>query len=190
MSDDPIREQLSALADGELPKGESELLLARLARDPQLRATWARYHAMGEALRGALPARYPRGLLEGVRAGLAAEPDHRRARDWRTPLIGAALAAGVAMLAVFAMRVQFATPPGEIVPSSAGSGAAPTGEASLVGYDPALQARLNGYVARHGGVNGARLPSVAPHVQIAAQDPEAVEEPKPAPAAAPPSGRP
>jgi len=179
MSDDPIREQLSALADGELPRAESELLLARLARDPALRATWARYHTMGEALRGALPARYPQALLEGVRAGLAAEPDHQRARGWRAPLLGAAVAAGVAMLAVLAMRIQLAAPPGEIVPTNAGSGGSAAGEARLVDYDPALQARLNGYVARHGGVGGARLPSVAPHVQIAAQDPEAVEEPRP-----------
>jgi sigma-E factor negative regulatory protein RseA len=179
MTDDPIREQLSALADGELDKHERELLLARLSRDPALRATWERYHAMGEALRGGLAPRYPRGLAARVAAALAVEPDHRPARDWRRPLIGAALAAGVATVAVVGMRMQLAAPPGEVVPTTAGTGGNYAGEASLVGYDPALQARLNGYVARHGGVGGNALPSVAPHVQIAAQDPEAVEEPAP-----------
>lgn len=48
---DRLHEQLSALLDGELPAGEAELLLARLQRDPALRATLARYTLAGDALR-------------------------------------------------------------------------------------------------------------------------------------------
>ena len=46
-----LHEQLSALLDGELPAGEAELLLARLQRDPALRATLARYTLTGDAIR-------------------------------------------------------------------------------------------------------------------------------------------
>jgi negative regulator of sigma E activity len=46
-----LNEQLSALLDGELPAGEAELLLARLQRDPALRATLARYTLSGDAIR-------------------------------------------------------------------------------------------------------------------------------------------
>ena len=46
-----LHEQLSALLDGELPAGEAELLLARLQRDPALRATLGRYTLAGDAIR-------------------------------------------------------------------------------------------------------------------------------------------
>jgi sigma-E factor negative regulatory protein RseA len=46
-----LHEQLSALLDGELPAGEAEMLLARLQRDPALRATLARYTLSGDAIR-------------------------------------------------------------------------------------------------------------------------------------------
>jgi len=46
-----LHEQLSALLDGELPAGEAELLLARLQRDPSLRATLSRYTLAGDAIR-------------------------------------------------------------------------------------------------------------------------------------------
>jgi len=46
-----LHEQLSALLDGGLPAGEAELLLARLQRDPALRATLARYTLAGDAIR-------------------------------------------------------------------------------------------------------------------------------------------
>ena len=48
-----IREQVSAFLDGELPSSETELLLKRLTRDPELRQSFGRYALIGEALRGA-----------------------------------------------------------------------------------------------------------------------------------------
>jgi anti-sigma factor RsiW len=181
-SDARILEQLSAFADGELPKAEAELLVARLCREPALAKVWARWHAASEVMRGGLPPRYPRELSARVQAALAAEDGHRAAFDWRRPLVGAALAAGVATLAILGVRSQLQPAPGEVVPMTAGSGGASAGQAQLVGYDPALSAKLNSYVARHSNVSGRRLPAVAPHVQVAAQDAHAVD-----PAAAPAS---
>ena len=53
-----IREQVSAFLDGELPNSETELLLKRLTRDPELRESFGRYALIGEAVRGT-----SRGLL-------------------------------------------------------------------------------------------------------------------------------
>jgi len=181
--DPRILEQLSAFADGELSKAEAELLVARLCRDPALAAVWARWHAASEVMRGGLPPRYPRELAERVHAALAGDAGHRAAFDWRKPLIGVALAAGVAALAILGVRSQLAPAPGEVVPMTAHRGGAAAGQAQLVGYDPALAVKLNSYVARHSEVSGRRLPAVAPHVQVAAQDAEAVD-----PAASPASG--
>ena len=47
-----IREQVSAFLDGELPNSETELLLKRLTRDPELRESFGRYALIGESLRG------------------------------------------------------------------------------------------------------------------------------------------
>ena len=48
---DQIREQLSALLDGELPRDEMGLLLRRLEKDPALRRTFGSYALIGETLR-------------------------------------------------------------------------------------------------------------------------------------------
>ena len=48
---DQIREQLSALLDGELPRDEMGLLMRRLDKDPGLRRAFGSYVLMGETLR-------------------------------------------------------------------------------------------------------------------------------------------
>jgi sigma-E factor negative regulatory protein RseA len=45
------REQLSALADGELPSQQVQALVTASKTDPELLTTWASYHAIGDALR-------------------------------------------------------------------------------------------------------------------------------------------
>ena len=48
---DQIREQLSALLDGELPKDEMGLLVRRLEKDAALRRAFGSYALIGETLR-------------------------------------------------------------------------------------------------------------------------------------------
>ena len=48
---DQIREQVSALLDGELPGDEMGLLVRRLERDAELRRAFGNYALIGEALR-------------------------------------------------------------------------------------------------------------------------------------------
>lgn len=180
-----IDEQLSAFADGELPRAEAELLLARLAREPELRARWERFHAIGEAMRGGLPARYPRGLAAGVAGALGAEPalvasPRALAGRWSRPLVGAAIAASVAVLGVLVARMQVATPASPVAPLSASAERAVTGGGVVVDYSPRMQARLGAYVVRHGELAGRTLPAVAPHARVAAKEAEEVPAATPA----------
>lgn len=66
-----MKEQVSALMDGELADRESDSCVARIRVDAELRAeTWDLYHLIGDSLRGHIaPA-----VVDRVRAKLAAEP--------------------------------------------------------------------------------------------------------------------
>lgn len=106
---DQIREQISALIDGELPSDEVGLLVRRLERDQLLRSVFSRYVLAGEA------ARAPGGRLAspGFAARVSAEidesaqgvPDARAAaptvRRWyNRPAFATAIAASAAIAAV------------------------------------------------------------------------------------------
>jgi sigma-E factor negative regulatory protein RseA len=112
-----IREQVSTFLDGELPDSETELLLKRLTRDGELRESFGRYALIGEALRGP-----SRGLLTkgfACRVNLAIDGDavpanghipQTRAPRWWRPFAGAAVAAGVAAVAVVALQQRAVAP--------------------------------------------------------------------------------
>jgi sigma-E factor negative regulatory protein RseA len=112
-----IREQISAFLDGELPNSETELLLKRLTRDEELRECFGRYALIGESLRGASHARLTQGFHARVNRAIDGEPlvanppAARRRSGWWRPLAGAAVAAGVATVAVVALQ-QRAVEPG------------------------------------------------------------------------------
>jgi sigma-E factor negative regulatory protein RseA len=112
-----IREQVSAFLDGELPNSETELLLKRLARDGELRESFGRYALIGEALRGGSHKLMAKGFSSRVNLAIDGEPipanghpqDGRVPRWWR-PLAGAAVAAGVAAVAVVALQQRAVAP--------------------------------------------------------------------------------
>ena len=111
-----IREQVSAFLDGELPNSETELLLKRLTRDSELRESFGRYALIGEALRGASPL-MAKGFAGRVNFAIDGEPvpangQHLQARvpRWWRPFAGAAVAAGVAVVAVVALQQRAVAP--------------------------------------------------------------------------------
>jgi sigma-E factor negative regulatory protein RseA len=133
-----IREQVSAFLDGELPSSEAELLLKRLTRDAELRESFGRYGLIGEAVRGSAHTHLTKGFSARVNRAIDGEPlvavDPARvagaARWWR-PLAGAAVAAGVAAIAVVALQQRAGAPRMATLPAastapatSAASGAA------------------------------------------------------------------
>jgi sigma-E factor negative regulatory protein RseA len=116
-----IREQVSAFLDGELPSSETELLLKRLTRGAELRESFGRYALIGEALRAAQNGtnRSPlsRGFAAGVNAAIDGEalpagslPIRAHAPRWWRPVAGAAVAAGVAAVAVVALQQRAVSP--------------------------------------------------------------------------------
>ena len=112
-----IREQVSAFLDGELPNSETELLLKRLTRDPELRESFGRYALIGEGLRGGTHTRLSQGFPARINRAIDGEPlvvdpatVRGRSTVWWRPFAGAAVAAGVAAIAVVALQQRAITP--------------------------------------------------------------------------------
>lgn len=117
------REQVSALADGELDEAQTRALLDRMS-DPALRATWDRYHQIGDLIRSdemAVPVRT--GVAARVAARLASEPALLAPRRSLLAKLGAWPAA---LAAVAAAGVGFFIAPGMFGSS------APTADGALV----------------------------------------------------------
>lgn len=106
-----IRMQLSAFVDGELPENEAELLLRRMSQDAELRQQVAEYLAIGRAMRGDAQVPGIDRLRERV-SGELGEPlaDEvqddilPRERRFMRPAVGVAIAASVALVAIFSLN--------------------------------------------------------------------------------------
>lgn len=152
-----IREQLSALLDGELPRDEMGLLLRRLERDPGLRRAFGSYVLIGETLRA------PGGQLAGTKfaarvnaaidapaaAGAVAPASAAvhgagaaRVAVWRRPMVRTALAASAAAMAVFIFRPA-------PQPVSQGQLAPVAGYTMAASPTPAQTQRLASYMVAH-----------------------------------------
>jgi sigma-E factor negative regulatory protein RseA len=99
------KEQLSALVDGE---HDSELVLDKLLHDDEMKATWSRYHLIGDCLRDNLPDHISSQISVNVSQALRDEPTvlapTTTKRTNLKPLAGFAIAASVAMVAVFSIK--------------------------------------------------------------------------------------
>ena len=122
-----IKMQVSAFVDGELPEAEAQLLLRRLSQDEELRQQAAEYFAIGRALRGQSSV----AAIGDLRGRISAEIDDRLVdeefdiiepvpRNYVRPLAGFAIAATVAVAAIFGLQ-QMTTVPGAGADSSASS---------------------------------------------------------------------
>jgi sigma-E factor negative regulatory protein RseA len=109
---DPVKEQLSACLDGELPEGELSLLLKRLQRDAQLGRSLGNYALISEAIRGQKPRAASADFADRIAAAVAAQRGSRQlvprvsqaAARWIRPVGGMAIAAGVAAIAVVSLQ--------------------------------------------------------------------------------------
>lgn len=108
---DAIRAQVSAFVDGELPSSELELLLRRMSQDAELRQLAAEYLAIRRVMRGE---RQVSGLGD-LRKRIAAAIDdqdleqeidssERSGPGYVKPVVGVAIAATVALAAIFGMQ--------------------------------------------------------------------------------------
>lgn len=114
---DPVKEQLSACLDGELPEAELDLLLKQLHRDARLQQSVGRYSLISEVLRTGTSPAPSAGFAARISQAIAAESDlqpasmapaasRRELPRWMRPVGGAVIAAGVAAVAVMALQPQ------------------------------------------------------------------------------------
>lgn len=162
-----IREQVSAFLDGELPSSETELLLKRLTRDGELRDSFGRYALIGEAIRGGSLSLMTRRFAGRVNLAIDGEPitangedAQGRAPRWWRPFAGAAVAAGVAAVAVVTFHqradvpgMRNAAPARAVLASTAVATQAPREALSYTVPSASsaamLPARLTNYVFAH-----------------------------------------
>ena len=103
--------QISAFVDGELPDNEADLLLRRMSQDAELRQEVAEFLAIGRIMRGEGSVPGVDSIHDRVLAGIddkdlgqpEADQAQPRSRSVR-PLIGIAVAASVALLAIFGLQ--------------------------------------------------------------------------------------
>ncbi len=155
---DQIREQLSALLDGELPRDEMGLLMRRLEKDPELRRTFGSYALIGETLRAPGGRIAAQSFAARVSAAIDDVPTRGHGIDtgrpgasfrlprhvalWKRPIVRTALAASAAATAVLLFRPGVAPIAQlEITPANSfAMSASPT---------PAQSQRLAGYMVAH-----------------------------------------
>lgn len=111
-----FQQQLSAMLDGELPPDQAKFMLRRLQHDAELAACWERWQICGDMLRGRhdtlLPSDFSQRVADAIardtkaaesKSVIAATQAPRRLK-WARWGGGAALAASVAMAALFVGR--------------------------------------------------------------------------------------
>lgn len=115
-----LYEQISAFVDGELQEHETELLLKRLEREPELRAALVRYSTMGASLREGTRLGVTRSFAVRVSTAIAASgaapapAPLRKGLDsrWLRAIAGLGVAATVAAVAILGVQQLQAPLPG------------------------------------------------------------------------------
>lgn len=104
--DTDIKQQLSALVDGELERDQARFLIRRLPDDPELSGCWQRWHVAGESLRGHGCAPLRADFVARVSLAIAQEatPGRGVPREALKWIGGFAVAASVALVALMAVR--------------------------------------------------------------------------------------
>lgn len=160
-----MKEQISALLDGEADDLERERALRAMQSDPELNATWGRYHLLGTAIRHELEVMASPAVAQRIRAQLRDEVPVRpgvgvllRSRHALKLGAGAAIAATVATVALLNLQPVLKPSP-ELVAKRPLS----TNSTKLADARPARPEQLNAlnpYLMQHGeftpaaGMNG------------------------------------
>jgi len=184
------QEDISGAMDGEAVVSAE---LAEIARDETARATWARYHLIGDVLRdnvtGVAPPSFAAQLVDKIgQEPTVLAPPRNKSTSVR-PVIGFAVAASVAALAVIGVQ-QFQTGPEvdaapavvSVVNPPAATPVVAVAEEPAAGtafaempQEPPLRAqrRLNGYLVKFNEQRSSvGVPSVNPYVRIVGFEPQ------------------
>lgn len=104
-------ERLSALIDNETDTFETRRLIDELLKSEEDRSQWARYHLIGDSLRGGMTRVAPADFLSRVQEGIASEePLHVKAAPsaavrWLKPVAGVGVAATVAVASLLGLQM-------------------------------------------------------------------------------------
>jgi negative regulator of sigma E activity len=164
------REHLSSFMDGEVSQETGRFLVRRLGADGDLRQAWVSYHLIRDCLRHQDGHIAQVDLSGRVHAALSSEPAATAvvvaAKGWFKPVLGGALAASVAVMAVLtvsngnlgiapatveraeaALTQPFASPNiGSMTPVSQ--------PVNLSGSSPQVKAKMHTYLLRHYQLTG------------------------------------
>lgn len=177
---DPKLETLSALADGELGRDELRFVLRGVAADGALRRRWARWHLARTCLTRQPAVLVDARFADAVMARIGGEARPAVASRWLRPALGAAVAAGVAALALYAIQPVTApmAPVATLAQTSslrADDLATPIVAQPVVDLGPALpmaaavDPQFESYLLRHGGAaTGAARGGFVPYVYVVA----------------------
>ena len=109
-----MRETLSALMDDEASELELHRVMRETSSEESLNATWSRYHLAASAMRKELPVDFVDSSAElraAISMALVNEPLPQRRGQWGQAVGRVAIAASVAVLAIFgALQYQFFEP--------------------------------------------------------------------------------
>lgn len=160
-----MKEKISALLDGEADDLERERALRAMDGDPELYATWERYHLLGTAIRHELEVMVSPEVAQRIRAQLRDEVPVRpgvgallRSRHALRLGAGAAIAATVAAVAL--LNLQPVLKPSPDLAAKRPSSTAGTKLADARPARPEQLNALNPYLMQHGeftpaaGMNG------------------------------------
>jgi len=190
------REQLSALVDDELSH-ETSSAINTLLEDNEAKETWTRYHLIGDSMRGHLPERIE-DIADNVSQAIALQPTilappkespNRKSPGLMKPVMGFAIAASVAAVAIFnVQQAKQISETGQPViaqssiatsqPSLATSIATPQLVNQQAGQAQVYQAinvdyRLNRYLVNYNEYRAnTGVSTMPPHVRMVASEPE------------------
>ncbi len=170
------REHLSSLMDGELDDKAQGFLLRRLSSDPDMSATWRRYHLVRACLHKEFE--HAADLADRVGQALDSEPSMEGGQRmrWLRPVVGGAMAASVALIAIVGINANIMQRgQGELPTDQPGFVSQPSvldrsfsQQAVPVGFSessPADRQRINTLVLRHNqAVGGSGFVSYLPIV--------------------------
>lgn len=156
-----MKENISALLDGEGNDLERERALRALGTDPALRATWERYHLASAAIRRELDVVVSPGLVDRIHESLRHETLNEPTHAFFTPRLlkfsaGLAIAASVAIVSLLNL-------PPLVSPSAVPVARQATGKSTVADArqtPPEQRRALNPYLVQHGeftpaaGMNG------------------------------------
>ena len=136
-----IKEQLSALMDGEIERDAARFVLRSVDTDRTLVAEWSRFHVTRDCLQRRPILVADAGFAAAVMARLDAEsvPVHAGSSRWLRYLSGGAVAAAVAVVALIASAPEQEVPRGGTVASGL---SAPAPVRATAFNDSVLQPRL------------------------------------------------